>query len=151
MKQAASARLAAHVDVAQTHEVRLQFDADESEHAGVRAMARDEPAVARAVAERIAAAFAAHGGAREEASHVREERRFVVDRAPLKEFAVVQQDHECFSPCGVTVATSRREKPNDSERAMSCFSSDTAIRRHEGCARRFSSAGTPASGHVDSG
>ncbi len=150
-EQAAPARLAAQVALADAHHVGLLLHADEAQHPRLPLALDDEPSVARPVVERVAAALAAHRGAGEEASHQGEERRLVLRRTQLQELAVLQTDHDALSSVNASESTSRRAKPNDSERAMSCLSSDMATRRQDGCALRFSRAGTPASGQFASG
>lgn len=150
-KQSSPACFGAHVAVTDAHRIRLVLDADEAQHPCLPLVPDDEPAMARPVVQRIAAALTAHRGAGEETAHLGEERGFVVIRAQLQELAILQLDHEVCSSLGTRVSTSRRAKPKDSERAMSCLSSDSATRLQDGCALRFSSAGTPASGHSASG
>ena len=150
-EQPATARFRTQVGIAQANHVGMLLQADEPQYPRVPLAAEHEPAVVGTVAQRVAAAFAAHPGAGEEAAHAGEEGGLVVERAPLQDLAVLRADHERFSRPGTSLSISVWEKPKDSERAMSCFSRDSAIRRQDGCLRRFSRAGIPASGQMARG
>ena len=150
-EQPATARFRTQVGIAQANHVGMLLQADEPQYPRVSLAAEHEPAVVGTVAQRVAAAFAAHPGAGEEAAHAGEEGGLVVERAPLQDLAVLRADHERFSRPGTSLSISAWEKPKDSERAMSCFSRDSAIRRQDGCLRRFSRAGIPASGQMARG
>lgn len=150
-EQPATARFRTQVGIAQANHVGMLLQADEPQYPRVPLAAEHEPAVVGTVAQRVAAAFAAHPGAGEEAAHAGEEGGLVVERAPLQDLAVLRADHERFSRPGTSLSISAWEKPKDSERAMSCFSRDNAIRRQDGCLRRFSRSGIPASGQMARG
>ncbi len=150
-EQPAPARFRAQVGIAQANHVGVLLQADEAQYPRVSLATEHEPAVVGTVAQRVAAAFAAHPGAGEETAHAGEEGGLVVERTPLQDLAVLRADHEGFSRPGTSLSISVWAKPKDSERAMSCLSRDSAIRRQDGCLRRFSRAGIPASGQMARG
>lgn len=150
-EQTIPARFAAQVAIADTYAVGVLFDTDEAQNPCLSLAPHDEPAIKRPVIKRITTAVAPYRGAGEKTSHLGEERGFVIIRAHLRKLAVFRPDHDAGSSSGTRVSISRRAKPKDSERAISCLSRDIATRRQDGCALRFSSAGMPASGHAVSG
>lgn len=77
-KETAPAHLAAEVAVPDADHVCLLFDADETQYPCLPFEPHDEPSVARAVVQRIAAAFPTHRGTGEEAPHRPEKGLFVV-------------------------------------------------------------------------
>lgn len=129
----------------------LVFDADEAKHPFAALVSHDKPAITRPIVQGIAATLTTYRGAGEEAAHLSEKYGLVVVRAELRKFAIFQAGHEAPPSLGRSDSTSRWAKPKDSERAMSCLSSESATRRQDGCFLRFSNSGTPASGHCASG
>ncbi len=150
-EQPPAARLGAQIAFPQAHDIGTLLDADEAQNTRFSLAADDEPAIQRPVIERVAAAFPPHARAGEEIAHVGKERGLAICRAHLGEFITGEAAHDDCPSISASVSMSWRAKPKDSERAMSCLSSDKATRRQEGCALRFSSSGTPASGQEASG
>lgn len=150
-KQTPAAGFCSQVAFAQAHNIGALLNADEAKNASLALATDDEPAVQRPIVERIAAAFAPHARTGEEVAHMGKERRLSISRAYLGEIVFCEGGHDDCPSINASVSMSWRAKPKDSERAMSCLSSDRATRRQEGWALRFSSFGIPASGQEASG